>query len=214
MTEYDPQVIFYLGPRSPEKTRHALRTIPASPRSLLVTLEEDPYTIRSCHWHDFDCNCLDSITPLYGPKHVRIAGSRNWKAEIFGEQRYDRLFFMDLPDFFRQEDTALDLAKSLARLAIERSADVMAQLHFPRVEAVTDWEQTLNFSWRGYDKTIGFWMNTLEAPIRYLRLSARELTRPSLAYSGNANQQASLMNRSLLRATIGSRFVLNPPQID
>ncbi|MDQ3231010.1 MAG: hypothetical protein M3Q07_04245 [Pseudobdellovibrionaceae bacterium] len=188
MPEKDPQVIFYLGPRSPVKTRHAMRTIAASPRSLLVTLEEDPYTIRSCHWRDFDCNCLDTITPLHDPKHVRIAGSRNWKAATFGEQQYDRLFFMDLPDLFRQEDTALDLAKSLARLAIERSANVMAQLHFPEVEAVDDWEQTLNFSWRGYDRTIGFWINTREAPIRYLRLSARELTRPSPASSSNVNQ--------------------------
>ncbi len=175
--ELDPQVIFYLGPRGLAKTRQALRTVAANPRSLLVTLEEDPYAVRSCHWHDFDCNCTDSVTPLYSPHHVRIVGPRNWRTATFGEQKYDRLFFMDLPELFRQEETALDLAKSLARLAVVRSADVLAQLHFAEEDAIRNWEKTLNFSWQGRDKSIGFWLNSLEVPIRYLRMSAKQLIR-------------------------------------
>lgn len=172
-----PQVIFYLGPQRAVTTRQALRTMMPSPRSLIVTLAEDPYAFRSCHLHDFDCSCDTSTHPLYTARHVRVAGQKTWYREIFGEQKYDRVFFLDLPDMFCHESTALDLAQSLARLAVMRSADVMTQLPFHRIETIQQWESSLKFSWKGHDHTIGFWLNTQSAPIRYLRMSAQKLIR-------------------------------------
>lgn len=173
----DPQVIFYLGPAGASKTRLALRTIASNPRNLVVTLEQDPYDFRICHGQDFDCSCRDPLTPLHGARHVRIAGRNNWRREVWSERVYDRVFFKDLPELFRQAESALELAQSLARLALLRSADVVVSLDFSETDAIHRWEQSLNFNWQGRDQTIGFWMNTAQDPIRYLRMSATQLLR-------------------------------------
>lgn len=171
----DPLVIFYLGPAGISKTRQALRTIAANPRTLIVTLEQDPYDFRTCHWHDFECTCRDQLIPLHGARHVRIAGRSNWQREVLSERVYDRVFFKDLPDLFHQAGSALELAQSLARLATLRSADIVVALDFSETDAIVRWEKSLNFNWQGRDNTIGFWMNAAEDPIRYLRMPATQL---------------------------------------
>ncbi len=171
----EPLIIFYLGPAGQSKTRQALRTIAPNPRSLVVTLEQDPYEFRTCHWHDFDSNCRELPIPLHGAKHVRIAGHANWRREILSERVYDRLFFKDLPEPFRQSKSALELAQSLARLAMLRSADVVVSLDFAEADAIVRWEKSLHFNWQGRDHTIGFWVNVAGDSIRYLRIPATQL---------------------------------------
>jgi hypothetical protein len=171
-SEVDPQVIFYLGPAGECKTRQVLRTIPAGPRSLIVSLDQDPYLFRMNHGNDFERSCHTSAISLHGAQHVRVAGRMSWRMEVFGERRYDRIFFKDLPAPFCHADTAWDLAVILSRLAILRSADVVVALDFPETQAISAWEKSLPFTWEGRDKAIGFWINTQDAVLRYLRIPA------------------------------------------
>ena len=168
----DPQVIFYLGPEGSSRTRQVLRTIPASPRSLIVSLNQDPYLFRVNHADDFANSSEASTISLHGVQHVRIAGRMNWRKEVFCDRLYDRIFFKDLPEPFRHAISAWELAVILSRLAVLRSADVLVALDFQDENAINAWEKSLPFSWKGRDKTIGFWLNTQDAALRYLRMPA------------------------------------------
>lgn len=96
----------------------------------------------------------------------------SWRREVFGERRYDRIFFKDLPAPFSHADSAWDLAVILSRLAVLRSADVIVDLDFLEAHEIQAWEEPLPFTWEGRDRAIGFWINTQDAALRYLRIPA------------------------------------------
>lgn len=174
-SKVDPQVIFYLGPESSSTTRQVLRTIPASPRSLIVSLNQDPYLFRLNHGNDFEVSSESSTISLHGAQHVRIADRMSWRKEVFSERIYDRILFKELPAPFCHADSAWELAVILSRLAVLRSADVLVTLDFQDENAINVWEKSLPFSWKGRDKAIGFWLNTQGAELRYLRIPAFEI---------------------------------------
>jgi hypothetical protein len=183
----DPQVIFYLGPAGDAKTRQALRTVAANPRSLVVTLNEDPYSFRLSYADAFECSCREQVTPLHGVQHVRIAGCSNWQREVFSERNFDRIFFKDLPDLFRQEEDALELTLSLSRLAVLKSADIVVTLDFSNTDEIIAWEGALPFQWGGQDNAIGFWLNVHGAPLRYLRMSALRVLKPKPTHNTHSH---------------------------
>lgn len=195
-SKVDPQVIFYLGPAGESKTRQILRTIPAGPRSLIISLNQDPYLFRLSHGNDFQRSCQADAISLHGPQHVRIAGRMSWRKEVFGERHYDRIVFNDLPAPFCHADTAWDLTVILSRLAALRSADVIATLDFEDEHAIHAWEDSLPFSWEGRDKAIGFWINAQDAAVRYLRMPALTiLNRKSERVPSSATSPALMSRR-------------------
>lgn len=194
-SKVDPQVIFYLGPEGSSRTRQVLRTIPASPRSLIVSLNQDPYLFRVNHGDDFERSSEASAISLHGAQHVRIAGRMSWRKEVFCERHYDRIFFKDLPEPFSHAVSAWELAVILSRLAVLRSADVLVALNFQEENAISAWEKSLPFSWKGRDKAIGFWLNTQDAVLRYLRMPASEILCKTSASTSTEASKVFLSHR-------------------